>query len=74
MRQKKKWSELSPAAKRAIIIGGIAEVVVTTIAARDLRRRPSASVRSPKALWFLSFSVQPIGAPLYLIAGRRRNG
>jgi len=74
MRQKKKWSELSPAAKRAIIIGGIAEVVVTTIAARDLRRRPSASVRGPKALWLLSFSVQPIGAPLYLIAGRRRNG
>ena len=74
MRQKKKWSELSPAARRAVIVGGIAEVIVTTIAAQDLRHRSSASVRGPKALWALSFCVQPIGAPLYLIAGRRRHG
>jgi len=73
MRQKKQWSELSPLAKRAIVIGGVAEAVVTTIALRDLKRRSSADLRGPKLPWLLALFVQPVGAPLYLAFGRRRH-
>jgi hypothetical protein len=69
--KKKKWSELSPKTRAAIVLGGIAEVVVTTVAFRDLVRRPAALVRGPKPLWGAALFVQPIGSPLYLLAGRR---
>ena len=72
MAQKKRWSELSQRARTAIVIGGIAEAVVTTVAFRDLARRPKGEVRGSKVLWVLGFFVQPIGPLLYLRAGRRR--
>lgn len=71
MAQKRKWSELSPGAKAAIVVGGAVEIVLTTIALRDLAKRPSAQVRGPKALWALGCVVQPVGPVLYLTAGRR---
>ncbi len=72
MTQKKRWSEYSPAAKTAIVVGAVAEAVVTTVALRDLVRRPAGEVRGWKPLWVLGFFVQPIGPLLYLRAGRRR--
>jgi len=72
MLQKKRWSVLSPAAKTAIVVGGALEVVLTTVALRDLVRRPRGDVRGPKALWVLGFVVQPFGPLLYLGVGRRR--
>jgi hypothetical protein len=47
------------------------ELVVTTIAVRDLVRRPADEVRGPKVLWGPLLFVQPIGSPLYLVIGRR---
>ena len=72
MAQKKRWSELSPTAQRAIVIGGVLEVIVTSVALRDLARRPAGQVRGPKPLWVLGFVVQPFGPLLYLLGGRRR--
>lgn len=72
MAQKKQWSELSPRAKTAIVVGATVEVVVTTYALRDLVRRPSAAVRGPKLVWFLGLFVQPVGPLAYLRLGRRR--
>jgi len=72
-RRKKKWSELSPQAKAAIVVGGTVEAVLTTIALRDLARRAPALVRGPKLLWLLAAFVQPFGPLLYLGAGRRRS-
>jgi hypothetical protein len=48
------------------------EAVLTTIALRDLLRRPRRQVRGPKLLWGLGFVVQPFGPLAYLLAGRRR--
>ncbi len=70
-RRKKKWSELSSRQQSAIILGGIAELILTTLALRDLRRRPKSLVRGPKMLWRLSFFVQPFGPILYFLSGRR---
>jgi hypothetical protein len=71
-RRKKRWSELSPEARAAIVAGGVAEVIITAVALGDLRRRPSARVRGWKPLWALGFVVQPFGPLLYLWVGRRR--
>ena len=70
-KNKKKWSELSPPTRAAIVLGGLAEAIVTTIALRDLVRRPAVLVRGPKPLWGAALFVQPIGSPLYLLVGRR---
>jgi hypothetical protein len=67
----KTWSDLSDTQRRLIVAGGAAEAVVTTIALRDLARRPSATVRGPKVLWLLGFVVQPFGPLAYLWVGRR---
>jgi hypothetical protein len=71
MREKKRWSDLSPRARAWIIAGGIAEATMTALALRDLRRRPAAAVRGPKVLWLPVFFVQPVGPPLYFLFGRR---
>ncbi|MFC6287202.1 PLDc N-terminal domain-containing protein [Nocardioides sp. GCM10027113] len=68
---KKSWEDLTPLQQKAIVVTGIVEVVLTTYAARDLRHRPSAAVRGPKALWALALGVQPVGPVAYLLVGRR---
>ena len=73
MFQKKRWSELSPGSKRAIVIGGALEVVLTALALRDLVSRPSTEVRGPKFGWVAGFFVQPFGPILYFVLGRRRD-
>ena len=68
---KKRWEDFTAAQKTAIVLGAAAELVVTSIALRDLVRRPTGEVRGAKLLWVLGFLVQPVGAPLYLVLGRR---
>jgi len=68
---KKRWDDFTPAQKAAIVLGASAELIITSIALRDLVRRPRAEVRGSKMLWLMGLSVQPIGAPLYLIYGRK---
>jgi hypothetical protein len=68
---KKRWSDLGPTQRRAIVIGGAVEIVLTGLVLRDLQRRPSAGVRGPKAAWVLGCVVQPFGPLTYLAFGRR---
>jgi hypothetical protein len=70
--RKRRWSELPPAARAAILLGGLAELVVTAVALRDLACRPAAEVRGSKLVWAPVLFVQPVGSPLYLLWGRRR--
>jgi hypothetical protein len=67
---KKRWSDLSPMEQRTIIAGAAAEIVLTAWALRDLKRRPAATVRGPKAVWAASFVVQPFGPLAYVLFGR----
>jgi Phospholipase_D-nuclease N-terminal len=70
-RKKKRWSDFSPRQQTAIVLGAIAELIVTTIALGDLARRPARQVRGSKLLWLLTFFVQPVGPILYFLVGRR---
>jgi len=67
---KKKWSDLTQGQKAAVIVGGIVELILTSIAANDLRHRPKVSVRGPKWLWSMLFGGQPFGPVAYLTVGR----
>ena len=68
---KKAWQGLGPGQRRAILAGGVVEAVLTSVALRDLVRRPAGQVRGPKALWALGCFVQPLGPLAYLTLGRR---
>jgi hypothetical protein len=68
---KKSWQDLSRTQQRAIVALGVAELVTTTIALRDLRNRPASQVRGKKPLWALACAVQPVGPIAYLVLGRR---
>jgi hypothetical protein len=72
-RRKRQWSDFSSGAQKAIIVGAIAELIMTTLALRDLARRPSREVRGWKPMWVLLFFVQPFGPLLYFVGGRRRS-
>ena len=71
MSEKKSWADLTPTQRSAIIAGGAIELVLTAIAVRDLRHRPSHAVRGPKPLWTAALAVQPFGPLGYLAFGRR---
>ncbi|WP_193607722.1 PLD nuclease N-terminal domain-containing protein [Nocardioides lijunqiniae] len=68
---KKTWSDLTARQRRLVVVGGLAEVVLTTVASRDLARRPASGVRGPKTVWALALAVQPVGPLAYLAVGRR---
>jgi hypothetical protein len=70
---KKRWSDLTSGQQAAIVLGAFAELILTTIALRDLIRRPGVEVRGWKALWAVTFFVQPVGPLMYLRVGRRRS-
>lgn len=74
MATKKSWSDLSPLSKALVVLGSLVELVLTTVALRDLRRRERAAVLGPKWIWSLVCLVQPVGPVLYLLVGRRRDG
>jgi hypothetical protein len=70
-KNRKRWSDLSRGQRVAVIAGGVVEIATTVAALTDLARRPAAQVRGPKALWALSFVVQPFGPIAYGALGRR---
>ena len=72
MEQRKRWSDFTPAQRRAIVAAGAVEVVLTTTALVDLSRRSRGQVRGPKLVWVLGCIVQPFGPIVYLALGRRR--
>ncbi|WP_426560950.1 PLD nuclease N-terminal domain-containing protein [Angustibacter sp. McL0619] len=71
MAGRKKWSDLTREQRTAVVVAGAVELVLTSIALRDLARRDADEVRGPKLLWRASFAVQPFGPVAYLLLGRR---
>lgn len=68
---KRKWSELSPKARKLIIVGGIAQVALISIAHADISRRTPEQVRGPKRMWRLLTLINFAGPIAYFVAGRR---
>lgn len=74
MAMQKQWSDLSPGARRLIVLLGTFEAILKLVALVDLARRPAAEVRGRKWVWALSILLtNSVGAvpAAYLARGRR---
>ena len=72
---RKRWSELSEGARRAIIAGAAVETLLKVAALVDLKRRPPDQVRGSRARWAAAVVLLNSGGavPLgYFFFGRRR--
>jgi hypothetical protein len=71
---RKSWNELSPRARRWIVVGGLFEATLKAAALTDLVRRPQSQVRGSKLWWAVAIVlVNSVGAvPIgYFTWGRR---
>ena len=71
-RSKKRWSDLSPAKRRAIIAAGVVQNGLLVAALVDIRRRPQKKVRGDKRLWAAGSFVSWVGPIAYFTYGRKR--
>lgn len=69
---RKQFSELSPVAKRGVILGGAVQLALLIVSGIDLIRRPAEQVRGPKPAWGAALFVNFVGPIAYLAFGRRR--
>ena len=69
--RRREWRRLPRWQRTATVVLAPVEVVLTTVAAIDLARRPRHLVRGPKAAWWPAIFVQPVGPVAYLAWGRR---
>jgi hypothetical protein len=72
---RKRWSELSPGVRRAVIACATAEGVLKLAALIDLAQRPARQIRGSKAAWAIAITfVNSAGAlPVaYFTRGIRR--
>ena len=69
----KRWSDLSPGARKAIIVVGIAEAALKAAAAIDIKRRPADQIRGPKWAWAAGLVINSAGIipNSYFVFGRR---
>ncbi len=70
MAAKKRWSELSSAAKAAIIIAGTAQILLQLAALRDLSQRTPAQVKGSKKGWVAASFINFAGPIAYFLCGR----
>lgn len=72
--KRKRWSELSPATQRLIVVGGAFEGTLKVAALVDLARRPADQVRGSKVGWAVAITlINSVGiVPIvYFARGRR---
>jgi hypothetical protein len=71
---RKRWSDLSPRARRAIVVVGMAEAALKAAMLMDLRHRTPEQVKGSKRLWGWSALVNSAGLiPIsYFLFGRKR--
>lgn len=74
MPHKKRWDELSPRARKLILVGVTVEGALKIATTVDLARRPADEIRGSKAKWVAAIAVvNSAGAfPVYYFARGRR--
>ena len=68
----RRWSDMSPGARRAVVALAVAQVSLAAAAWADLARRPPAGVNGKKQWWALAILVNFAGPLAYFRWGRRR--
>jgi hypothetical protein len=67
----RKWRDLSPAQRWAVVVGGVVQVALQAAALRDLRRRPTAELRGSRQWWVAASFLNYVGPLAYFAVGRR---
>lgn len=71
---KKRWNDLSPAAKTAVVVVAAADAGLRAWALRDLAGREPNRINGPKWLWGSALGLLTTSGVLpvvYLVAGRK---
>ncbi|HWJ09363.1 MAG TPA: hypothetical protein VNS46_08310 [Nocardioides sp.] len=72
---KKRWSDLDPRVRKAILVVGAVDGALKAVALIDLKRRSSAEVRGSRKTWAAALTfgnTAGIVPAAYLLRGRRR--
>ncbi|TWP37601.1 DUF5652 family protein [Leekyejoonella antrihumi] len=72
---KKRWSDLDPRVRQAVLLGGAFEAGLKIAALIDLAQRPSSDLRGRKPAWAGALALVNSGGVLpivYLLRARRR--
>lgn len=72
MAQRKKWSELTPGQRVALVVGGVVQLALMVLAQRDLSHRTAGQVRGPKWMWRGAVLVNFVGPVTYFVVGRKK--
>jgi hypothetical protein len=70
--RKRRWRDLPPRARAAIIAAGVVQNSLLVATLVDLRRRPARKIRGDKRLWTAAAFVSWIGPLSYFSYGRKR--
>jgi hypothetical protein len=68
---KKKWDELTPVGRAAVVVLGAAQLALQAVTLWDLRRRPDQELRGSRRWWAAASFVNFVGPVAYLAFGRR---
>lgn len=71
---KKRWSDLDPRVRQAIMLGGAFEAGLKVAALIDLAQRPRCALRGSKSAWACALALVNSGGVLpiiYLLRARR---
>jgi len=71
-KNKKKWADLSARQRTMVIVGALIQLVLLTLAQRDLSKRSAADIRGPKWAWRLASMINFVGPIAYFTCGRKR--
>lgn len=71
MRTNRRWSDLDPRQRKAVLVAAAVQLCLAAAAWTDLARRPAAEVNGPKGLWAALISVNFVGPLAYFLRGRR---
>ena len=70
-RTKRKFSDLSPAARVGVVAAGAAQVTLAVLAFTDLAGRPAKEINGPKPAWVPVILVSWFGPLTYFFFGRK---
>jgi hypothetical protein len=69
----KRWSGFSAKKNSGAFVRGIINLVLVTVAVRDIRRRRDDEIKGKRKFWMFAAFAPPIGPIAYFLFGRKRD-
>ena len=72
MAQRRRWADLDPRGRVAVVLAGAVQLGLLGTAWADLARRDASEVNGPRWAWALVCLVNFFGPIAYFVKGRKR--